>query len=233
MITREATTTRAERRDTFDDEHPSALLGVGSNVIVETVGAHYTWPARISYVSGEIFGLRGSLGADHLFAPRDVVTLRIGRNLVTLESRGRVLASGSRTLRVLAKRGVGGLERRESVRVQVSHEVHVTPIGFDAPAARDATLLDLSLSGCAFRSDEPIDVGLRVVVEMAIGRVALTLEGEVVRTWTMDASLAYHAGVQFDPLSAQSRALIQRFFVEHVRSAERDVRAERPGAVFG
>jgi hypothetical protein len=213
-----------------DNASVPSLLGAGSSVTVTVNDVRPSWDAVISYVSGEIFGLRGGVGADYLFAPRDLVIMKVGRGSVTLESQGRVLAAGARTLRVLANRGVGGLERRGNPRVQVTQQLRVTPIGSDAAHPRDGILLDLSLSGCALRSDEPFELGRHVVIETTVARSILELRGEVVRTWTTADSIGFYAGVQFDLIPPTTRAMIQRLFFENVRI--RSARDERPRVVL-
>jgi hypothetical protein len=55
---------------------------------------------------------------------------------VMLESQARVLAAGTRTLRVLVKRGVGALERRGSVRIRVPQLLSLRPVDHDASRVR-------------------------------------------------------------------------------------------------
>jgi hypothetical protein len=176
-----------------------------------------TWHARISYVNGEIFGLRGSADVDRSFAARDMVTLHIGSDDVTLETQARVLAAGTRTLRVVVKRGVGALERRGSVRIRVAQLLSVRPVHHDASHAMVGQLLDLSLAGCALRTRQRLEVGTRVVVTTDAGCVPLQLVGEIVRVWTTGSSGWCHAGIQFDPMPARARDTINRYFTEHVR----------------
>jgi hypothetical protein len=197
-------------------------LGAGAFVRVDDASQTRTWCARVAYVSGEIFGLRGSTDADQIFATRDVVTLHIGRDDVTLESQARVLAATARTLRVLATRGVGALERRRAVRLQASQQltVRALPCGDErSSVAIDAELLDLSLTGCALRSGRPLPVGSRIAVATPEGSstVPLVFLGEVVRGWCTGASEWFFAGVQFDPMPACTRDAVQRYFTEHIR----------------
>ncbi len=199
-------------------EPASALrLGAGSIVRVDDPTGTKSWVARISYVSGEIFGLRGPADVDQLFAARELVTLHIGRDEVTLESQARVLAAGTRTLRVLVKRGVGALERRGAVRIQVSQLLSVRPLDDDASRPIIGQLLDLSLAGCALRSRRPLEVGVRVAVTTDAGCVPLELVGEIVRVWRTDSSGWWHAGIQFDAMPPRTRETINRYFAEHVR----------------
>jgi hypothetical protein len=196
---------------------PALRLGAGSVVRVADATGSKTWHARISYVNGEIFGLRGSVDVDRLFAARDMVTLHIGSDEVMLESQARVLAAGTRTLRVLVKRGVGALERRGSVRIQVPQLLSVRPVDHDASYAIVGQLLDLSLGGCALRTRQRLEVGTRVVVTTDAGCVPLQLIGEIVRVWRTGSSGWCHAGIQFDPMPPRARDTINRYFAEHLR----------------
>jgi hypothetical protein len=196
---------------------PALRLGAGSIVRVDDTTGTKSWVARISYVSGEIFGLRGAADVDQLFAARELVTLHIGRDEVMLESQARVLAAGTRTLRVLVKRGVGALERRGAVRIQVSQLLSVRQLNNDASRPIVGQLLDLSLAGCALRSRQPLEVGARVAVTTDAGCVPLELVGEIVRVWRTDASGWWHAGIQFDAMPPRTRETINRYFAEHVR----------------
>ena len=196
---------------------PALRLGAGSVVRVDDATASKTWRARISYVNGEIFGLRGSADVDQLFAARDMVTLHIGSHEVMLESHARVLAAGTRTLRVLVTRGVGALERRGSVRIQVAQLLSMRPVDRDASHAVVGQLLDLSLGGCALRTRQALEVGTRVVVTTDAGCVPLQLVGEIVRVWRTGSSGWCHSGIQFDPMPARTRETINRYFAEHLR----------------
>jgi hypothetical protein len=196
---------------------PALRLGAGSIVRVDDATGSKSWLGRISYVNGEIFGLRGAPDVDQLFAARAMVTLRIGSDEVMLESQARVLAAGTHTLRVLVKRGVGALERRGSVRIQLAQIVSVRPVARDAEHAVVGQLLDLSLLGCALRTRQPFEVGTRVVVTTDAGCVPLQLVGEIVRVWRTGASGWCHAGIQFDPMPPRTRETINRYFAEHVR----------------
>jgi hypothetical protein len=196
---------------------PALRLGAGSVVRVDDATASKTWRARISYVNGEIFGLRGSAEVDLLFAARDMVTLHIGSPQVMLESHARVLAAGTRTLRVLVTRGVGALERRGSVRIQVAQLLSVSPVDRDASHAVVGQLLDLSLGGCALRTRQALEVGTRVVVTTDAGCVPLQLVGEIVRVWRTGSSGWCHSGIQFDAMPARTRETINRYFAEHLR----------------
>jgi len=196
---------------------PALRFGAGSVVRVDDASGSRSWRARISYVSGEIFGLRGPSDADQMFSPRDIVTLHIGRDDMMLESQARVLTASPRTLRVLAKRGVGALERRGAVRIKMSQELSVRTIDGRGGHAIAAQLIDLSPAGCAFRSEEPLAVGSRVVVMTGSGCVPLQLVGEIVRVWKTETSDCIHAGVQFDPVPQRAREAVNRFLVEQVR----------------
>jgi hypothetical protein len=196
---------------------PALRLGAGSIVRVEDATGSKPWLARISYVNGEIFGLRGAPAVDRLFAARSMVTLHIGTDEVMLESQARVLAAGTRTLRVLVTRGVGALERRGSVRIQLAQIVSVRPVDRDASHAVVGQLLDLSLMGCALRTRQSLEVGTRVVVTTDAGCVPLQLVGEIGRVWRTGASGWSHAGIQLDPMPPGTRETINRFFAEHVR----------------
>src|SRR5262249_9623938 len=92
-VDRRPTLETPEIDEALDAAPVSPLLGTGSAVRVHAPQNDLDWLARISYVSGEIFGLRGSADAEMLFAPRDVVSLVIGQQNLMMETQGRVLAA--------------------------------------------------------------------------------------------------------------------------------------------
>jgi hypothetical protein len=192
-------------------------VAVGSWVRIESEGRSMSWCGHISYVNGEILGLRGAASTEDLFAARDNITMRVGRAGSFASSQARVLVASGRTLRILLRRSVGDLERRRAARVRVAQPVRVARINGDDLEEFGAELIDLSAFGCAVRSASTLATSDRVSIAMNLDGTALHVVGEVVRTWRNEVSEPVHAGIHLDAITTRQESLIRRFLVDQLR----------------
>jgi hypothetical protein len=194
------------------------LVEAGSAVRVDSLRSMRNWRARVTYVSGEIVGLRGPMGANDVFSPRDLVTLHVRSHEIVFETHARVLAAGGHTMRILAERGLVAAERRAAPRIHASPFVMLTPLDGPARTPQAAQLVDVSVVGCAIRSDFRLEIGSRVALAAAGPHGTMTIAGEIVRVWRADPTAWFHAGIQFDPLPAAEQGALQRFLVDCIRT---------------
>jgi PilZ domain len=192
-------------------------LAIGSWVRVDSEERSVSWTGHISYLNGEILGLRGATSAEDLFALRDKVTVSVGRGATIASSQARVLAASGRMLRVLIRRAVGDMERRRATRIRVTQPVSVCRINGCELDEFAAELVDLSALGCAVRSDTSLAPSDRVSIAMNLDDTAIQVVGEVVRTWRSEALGPLNAGVHFDAITPRQESLIRRFLVGQLR----------------
>jgi PilZ domain len=172
----------------------------------------------VTYVSGEIVGLRGPMGANDVFSPRDLVTLHVRGDRIVFESHARVLATGGHTMRILTERGLVAAERRAAPRIHASPFVMLTPLDGSARTPQAAQLVDLSVVGCAIRSDCRLEVGSHVALAAAGRHGSVRLAGEIVRVWRAEPTAWFHAAIRFEPMTAAEQGALERFLVEYIRA---------------
>lgn len=211
-------------------------IRVGAWAQVELAGGD-VWAGRVSYVSGELVGLKAATIVDGRVAVGDSVTLVIGRGESMVAAQARVLSASGSFMRLSRRESSEGLDRRRALRVPVEQIVSVTHTGSpQAPGGgtqyREAELTDMSASGCALRAAEALPVGQVVSVALRIVGTDLTLTGKIVRAWRSDEAWGEHAGIQFDALSLTTTNLINRYLMEQLRESSnpRANCGRRPGA---
>jgi PilZ domain len=193
-------------------------IRVGAWARVELAGGD-VWAGRVSYVSGELVGLKAATIVDGRVAEGDTVTLVIGKGESMVAAQARVLSASGSFMRLSRRESSEGLERRRALRVPVEQRVSVTVTDPAGGGVRDldAELTDMSASGCALRAASHLPVGDLVSVSLRIVGTDLTVTGKVVRAWRSDETWGEHAGIQFDPLPAATTNLINRYLVEQLR----------------
>ena len=196
----------------------SRPIRVGAQARVELAGGD-VWAGCVSYVSGELVGLKASTIVDGHVAAGDTVTVVIGQGESMVAAQARVLAASGSFLRLLRRESSEGLERRRALRVAVDQSVEVTYAapGADRSHTCAARLTDMSASGCAVRSESELPVGHSIAVSLRIVGTDLTLPGRIVRAWRTDDSPCAHAGIQFDALPPRTTRLITHYLVEQLR----------------
>ncbi len=194
----------------------SRPIRVGGLARVECADGE-VWSGRVSYVSGELVGLKSSTTVPGRVGAGDIVTVIVGKGESMVAAEARVLAASGSFMRLSRRESSEGLERRRALRVPVTQTVKVMSAGTRADPGRTfaAELTDMSASGCAVRSDVELPIGHPVAVSLRIVGTDLTLSGKVVRVWRSDEG--EHAGIQFDPVPANTTALINRYLVEQLR----------------
>jgi len=177
------------------------------------------WAGRVSYVSGELVGLKAATIVDGRVATGDTVTLVVGQGESMVAAQARVLSASGSFMRLSRRESSEGLERRRALRVPVAQDVRVAYSASEAGETRtcDALLTDMSASGCAVRAGIELPVGHAVAIELDAVGTELTLSGRIVRIWRTDEVLGEHAGIQFDPLPAETTSLINRYLIEQLR----------------
>lgn len=193
-------------------------IRVGAWARVEFAGGD-VWSGRVSYVSGELVGLKASSLVAGRVREGDTVTLVVGQGESMSAAQARVLSASGSFMRLSRKESSEGLERRRALRVPVEQDVQV---GYTAPGTEGsrtcaAVLTDMSASGCAVRTATELPVGFIVSVALRIVGTDLTLTGKVVRAWRAEDPVGEHAGIQFDPVPAGVTAMINRFLIEQLR----------------
>ena len=196
----------------------SRPIRVGAWARVELAGGN-VWAGRVSYVSGELVGLKASTIVDGQVRAGDTVTLVIGQGESMVAAQARVLSASGSFMRLTRRESSEGLERRRALRVPIEQRVAVT---YAAPGAAtflgcDAQLTDMSASGCALRAANELPVGQLVSIDLRIVGTDLTLTGRIVRAWRSDETWGEHAGIQFDPVPAETTNLINRYLMEQLR----------------
>ncbi|HEV7524862.1 MAG TPA: PilZ domain-containing protein [Acidimicrobiia bacterium] len=196
----------------------SRPIRVGAWARVELAGGD-VWAGRVSYVSGELVGLKASTIVVGRVKAGDTVTLVIGKGESMVAAQARVLSASGSFMRVSRRESSEGLERRRALRVPIEQIVTVsyTTPGSDGALSCDAEVTDMSASGCALRARSELPVGNLVSVSVRIVGTDLNLTGKIVRAWRSDEAWSEHAGIQFDPLPASTTNLINRFLVEQLR----------------
>jgi hypothetical protein len=196
----------------------SRPIRVGAWARVEREGGA-VWAGRVSYVSGELVGLKASTTVDRRIKPGDTVTLVVGQGESMVAAQARVLAASGSFMRLSRRESSEGLERRRALRVPVVQVVKVahTAPGAERPQLTEAELTDMSASGCALRCATELPVGHLVAVSLRIVGTDLTLTGKVVRAWRGDEAWSEHAGIQFDAVEPTTTSLINRYLVEQLR----------------
>jgi len=196
----------------------SRPLKVGALARVEFAGGR-VWSGRVSYVSGELVGLKSPTISPGRVEINETVTLVVGEGESMVAAEARVLAASGSFLRLSRRESSEGLERRRALRVPVVQAVWVTYTAADSGTLCKAAaeLTDMSASGCAVRTETELPVGKAVSLSVRIVGTDMTLSGKIVRAWRSDEPLGRHAGIQFDPLPAATTALINRYLVEQLR----------------
>jgi hypothetical protein len=196
----------------------SRPIKVGALARVEFAGGR-VWSGRVSYVSGELVGLKSPAIVPGRVANNETVTLVVGEGESMVAAEARVLAASGSFMRLSRRESSEGLERRRALRVPLVQPVSVSYAAPDSGVGRRAAaeLTDMSASGCAVRAETELPVGKAVSVSMRIVGTDMTLSGKIVRAWRSDEALGEHAGIQFDPLPAATTALINRYLVEQLR----------------
>jgi hypothetical protein len=196
----------------------SRPIKVGALARVEFAGGR-VWSGRVSYVSGELVGLKSPTMVPGRVANNETVTLVVGEGESMVAAEARVLAASGSFMRLSRRESSEGLERRRALRVPLVQPVSVSYEAPDSTVVRRAAaeLTDMSASGCAVRAETELPVGKAVSVAMRIVGTDMTLSGKIVRAWRSDEALGEHAGIQFDPLPAATTALINRYLVEQLR----------------
>jgi hypothetical protein len=191
---------------------------VGARAWVELAGGD-VWAGRVSYVSGELVGLKATTTIDGRVSIGDTVTLVIGEGEGMVAAQARVLSASGSFMRVSRKESSEGLERRRALRVAVAQTVEITHAAAGGPQTSVADLTDMSVSGCAIQAATAPPVGHAVALMVRIMGTDLKLTGKIVRAWRSDDALGRHAGIQFDPLPPSTTGLINRYLVEQLREA--------------
>jgi PilZ domain len=193
-------------------------IRVGAWARVELDGGD-VWSGRVSYVSGELVGLKASTVVTGRIRAGDTVTLVVGQGESMVAASARVLSASGSFMRLARRESSEGLERRRALRVPVAQVVQVahTAPGADAPRRGEAELTDMSASGCALRSATELPVGYLVAISLRIVGTDLTLTGKVVRAWRAAEDQGEHAGIQFDPVPPSTTSLINRYLMEQLR----------------
>ncbi len=200
----------------------SRPVQVGALARVEFAGG--VWSGRVSYVSGDLVGLKSSTVVPGHISAGETVILVIGQGESMVVAEARVLAASGSFVRLSRRESSEGLERRRALRVPLAHPVQVSyvPAGLPPGSAGvrecPAELTDMSASGCALRSGTELTVGHAVAIALRIVGTDLTLSGKVVRAWRSDDALSEHAGIQFDPVPPSTTSLINRYLVEQLRA---------------
>jgi hypothetical protein len=196
----------------------SRPIRVGARARVE-LACGDVWAGCVSYVSGELVGLKASTIVDGHVAAGDTVTVVIGQGESMVAAQARVLAASGSFLRLLRRESSEGLERRRALRVAVDQTVEVTYTapGADGNRTAAARLTDLSASGCALRTVGELPVGHSVAVSLRIAGTDLTLPGRIVRAWRTEESPCEHAGIQFEALPPRTTRLVRHYLVEQLR----------------
>ncbi len=196
----------------------SRPIRVGGLARVECADGQ-VWSGRVSYVSGELVGLKSSTIVPGSVAAGDTVTVVVGNGESMVAAEARVLAASGSFMRLSRRESTEGLERRRALRVPVHQTVTLISAGTRADPERTFTaeLTDMSASGCAIRGDHQLRIGHPVAISLRIVGTDLTLSGKVVRVWRSDEG--EHAGMQFDPVPARTTSLINRYLVEQLRES--------------
>jgi hypothetical protein len=196
----------------------SRPIRVGAWARVELAGGD-VWAGRVSYVSGELVGLKASTIIDGRVRSGDTVTLVVGKGESMVAAQARVLSASGSFMRLSRRESSEGLERRRALRVPLEQTVAVTyaSAGAETVLGCDAQLTDMSASGCALRAANELPVGQLVSIDLRIVGTDLTLTGKIVRAWRSDEAWGEHAGIQFDPVPAATTNLINRYLMEQLR----------------
>ena len=204
----------------------SRPIRVGGLARVECADGQ-VWSARVSYVSGELVGLKSSTIVPGRVSAGDTVTVVVGKGESMVAAEARVLAASGSFMRLSRRESTEGLERRRALRVPVHQTVRVLSAATRSVPERTFTaeLTDMSASGCAVRGDHELRIGHPVAISLRVVGTNLTLSGKVVRVWRSDEG--EHAGMQFDPLPAATTNLINRYLVEQLRETS------TPGSTCG
>jgi len=190
------------------------LLSVSTVVGVESAQGD-VWRAQVTYVSDRLVGLRGWTIVDGRFRERDTVTLLVGEGDRLVSLKAQVLAAAGSLMRIVRRDASEEPERRLAPRLRVDLVATMTIVESDAGMVQVETdVVDLSSSGCAIRSTTPLAVGTPMTLDLELSRRPARFEGVVVRAWTVGA--LPHAGVQFDPMPAETARFLNRFLVEQL-----------------
>jgi PilZ domain len=208
----------------------SRPIPVGARARVERAGGG-VWTGRVSYVNGEVVGLKASTIVAGRLKVGETVTLVFGPGDSMVAAQARVLAASGSFLRLSRRQSSEVLERRRALRVPVDQTVEITCVSTAGTRHGSADLADMSASGCALRTGSPLSVGHSVTISLCVFGTDLALTGKVVRTWRTDESRGEHAGIQFDPLAPATTSLINRYLVAQLRESShpRPGCARRPG----
>jgi c-di-GMP-binding flagellar brake protein YcgR len=105
----------------------------------------------------------------------------------------------------------GGVERRRETRFRSQSLLNggVAGAAKSGPASFLGTTVDLSMGGCLFRTYETLDLGMDVTVTLKLPEGDLETPGRIVHV-NEDAVGCRMCGLRFEPLAADSRALLAR-----------------------
>ncbi len=194
----------------------SRPIRVGTWARVE-LGGGDVWAGRVSYVEGELVGLKASTIVAGRVKSGDTVTLVVGNGESMVAAQARVLSASGSFMRLSRRESSEGLERRRALRVPVEQRVQVEYSGHGEHETCAAQLTDMSASGCAIRAAIQLPVGRLISISVRIVGTDLTLTGKIVRAWRSDVEWGEHTGIQFDALPASTTSLINRYLVEQLR----------------
>ena len=193
-------------------------LGVGALVRVQCAAGD-VWSANVTYVSGQLVGLRGWTRVDDTFRERDTVTLLIGHGDRLISANAQVLAAAGSLMRIVRRDASDEMDRRRAPRLRVDLTATLTlPEDHANPVPFEAEVVDLSTSGCAVRSATALALGTSVGITMDLNDAQVQLTGMVMRTWMDDLPPVAHAGIKFDLMSASATMLVNRFLVNQLQS---------------
>jgi hypothetical protein len=203
----------------------SRPIPVGARARVERAGGG-VWAGRVSYVNGEVVGLKTETNGAGGLVVGETVTLVFGDDDSMVSAQARVLAASGSFLRLSRRESSEGLERRRALRVPIGETVETTCTSqTDGTWTRPVHLTDMSASGCAVRTATPLGVGDSVTIALSAFGTNLALAGKVVRTWRTDEVGGEHAGIQFEPVPAATASLINRYLMAQLRATSNP----RPG----
>jgi len=174
---------------------------------------------RISYVGGEIVGMKTTSIVDGRITEGDTVTLVIGQGESVVAAQARVLAASGSFVRLSRRESSEELDRRRALRVllDLAAQITYTTPGVTGRQTCRGELTEMSATRCGLRCDALLPVGQPATVALRIAGTDMTLPGRIVRAWRTDETLGAHAGIQFDPIPAATTAIINRYLVEQLR----------------
>jgi hypothetical protein len=192
-------------------------IRVGASARVELAGEVVS--GRVSYVGGEIVGMKTTAIVDGRIAEGDTVTLVVGQGDCVVAAQARVLAASGSFVRLSRRESSEELDRRRAVRVplDLAASITYTTPGGEGTETTRAEITEMSATRCGLRCDPLLPVGQPATVALRIAGAEMTLPGKIVRAWRTDDTTGAHAGIQFDPIPAATTSIINRYLVEQLR----------------